>query len=122
MTIDGFISFLPTVRPVESADFYERILGLELVLDQSACRIYRVNAGAYVGLCERDAAVPSGVVTTFVTDDVDGWCERIVAAGWPVRSGPEPNDRFGIYHAYLDDPDGNVLEIQRFNDPNWNSD
>jgi catechol 2,3-dioxygenase-like lactoylglutathione lyase family enzyme len=121
VSIDGFISFLPTVRPAESADFYETVLGLELVLDQSACRIYRINEGAYLGVCERDAAGPTGVVTTLVTDDVDDWCERITDHGWPLRSGPEHNDRFRIYHAYLEDPDGNVLEIQRFDDPDWNA-
>jgi catechol 2,3-dioxygenase-like lactoylglutathione lyase family enzyme len=120
MTVDGFISFLPTVRPIESADFYERVLGLELVLDQSACRIYRINGGAYLGLCERDEPGPTGVVTTLVTEEVDGWCDRITAQGWRLRSGPEHNDRFRIYHAYLEDPDANVLEIQRFDDPNWN--
>ncbi len=121
MTIDGFISFLPTVNPVDSADFYGRVLGLSLVLDQSACRIYRINDGAYLGVCEREAAGPTGVVTTLVTDDVDGWCRRILSEGWELASGPEHNERFRIYHAYLEDPDGNVLEIQRFDDPHWST-
>lgn len=121
MTVDGFISFLPTVKSAESADFYGRVLGLELVLDQSACRIYRINDGAYLGVCEREDAPPTGVVTTFVTDDVDEWCDRITSNGWDLRSGPEHNERFKIYHAYLEDPDGNVLEIQRFDDPEWNA-
>ena len=71
-------------------------------------------------MCEHlDRPTGRSVITTLVTDDVDGWCERIASNGGSLESGPEHNDRFGIYHAFLRDPDGNHLEIQRFDDPVW---
>ena len=32
--------------------FYEEILGLELVIDQGWCKIYRICAGAHIGLVD----------------------------------------------------------------------
>jgi catechol 2,3-dioxygenase-like lactoylglutathione lyase family enzyme len=117
---DAFISFLPSEDLDRSADFYERVLGLSLTVDQGACRIYRVTDTAFLGVCLREPFEgPAGAVTTIVADDVDGWCERILAEGWAVRSGPQFSETYKIYHAYVDDPDGNLLEIQRFDDPNW---
>lgn len=122
MTIDAQITFLPSCDLARSRAYYERILGLELVADQGACLIYRATGSAYVGVCEREhAEATDGVIVTLVTDDVDGWCDRIVASGGEIDRGPEHSDRFAIYHAFLRDPDGNVLEIQRFDDAGWAS-
>ena len=60
-------------------------------------------------------------ITTLVADDVDGWCAAIVERGGVIDSGPEHSSTYAIHHAFLRDPDGNVLEIQRFDDPNWAS-
>ncbi|MEN8114567.1 MAG: VOC family protein [Actinomycetota bacterium] len=120
MTADAQITFLPTSDLSRSREFYEGVLGLELAVDQGACHIYRVTDEAFVGVCVSEGGRPTdGVIITLVADDVDGWCERIAAAGGVLSHGPEHNDRFGIYHAFLRDPDGNLLEIQRFDDPNW---
>lgn len=122
MTIDAQITFLPSSNLARSRAYYERILGLELVADQGACLIYRATGSGYVGVCERDhMAATDGVIVTFVTDDVDGWCGRIVASGGEIDRGPEHSDRFAIYHAFLRDPDENVFEIQRFDDAGWAS-
>ena len=48
------------------------------------------------------------------------FCATLEAAGVKLESGPEHSDRFGIYHAFLRDPDGYLIEIQRFDDPSWN--
>jgi catechol 2,3-dioxygenase-like lactoylglutathione lyase family enzyme len=118
--VDALITFLPVAELTVSRDFYERVLGLDLVVDQQTCLIFRLTDAAFLGICERAAlAGPAAVVTTIVTDDVDGWCDRISAAGWSLDSGPEHSAKFGIYHAYLTDPTGNRLEIQRFDDPGW---
>ena len=51
--IGEFITFL-YVEDLERSDrFYAGLLGLPLVVDQGACRIFRVAAGAYLGVCER---------------------------------------------------------------------
>lgn len=56
------------------------------------------------------------MIVTSVADDVDGWCDRIASEGGSIERGPGHNDRFGIYHAFLRDPDGHLIEIQRFDD------
>jgi len=105
-----------------SAAFYEETMGLELVLDQGGCRIYRVSADAFLGVCQvrpGRAVAPEGVIVTLVTADVDGWHARLAARGVAFEAPPTANPDFGIYHCFLRDPDGYLLEIQRFEDPAW---
>ncbi|MFV9672339.1 MAG: VOC family protein [Acidimicrobiia bacterium] len=120
MTADAQITFLPSSDLARSRAFYEGVLGLRLVTDQGTCHIYRVTNEAFIGACLKETVLSTdGVIVTLVTDDVDEWCNRIIAAGGRIDRGPDHNDRFGIYHAFLQDPDDNVLEVQRFDDPRW---
>jgi catechol 2,3-dioxygenase-like lactoylglutathione lyase family enzyme len=121
-TADALITFLPSSDLVASRDFYERILGLTLVEDQTACLIFKVTDAAFIGVCDSlEVSSHNSVITTFVTDDVDGWCAQILDAGWTPDSGPEHSEVFGIYHAFLTDPSGNRIEIQTFDDPGWST-
>ncbi len=120
--IDEQITFLYTRDMSKSAPFYEDVLGLELVLDQGGCRIYHVaGQKAYVGICERDFAPekPEGLIFTIVTQDVDGWYERLTAKGVQCENAPKVTEEYGIYHFFFRDPNGYLFEIQRFLDPNW---
>jgi catechol 2,3-dioxygenase-like lactoylglutathione lyase family enzyme len=122
MIADAQITFLPSSDLERSRTFYEGVLGLELVVDQGTCHIFRVAEGAFLGTCQWETVeVTEGVIFTFVADDVDGWCSRVVGAGGRIESGPEHSAQYGIYHAFLRDPDGHRLEIQRFDDPEWYS-
>jgi catechol 2,3-dioxygenase-like lactoylglutathione lyase family enzyme len=114
------ITFLQ-VDDLERTDhFYSDLLGLDLVLDQGACRIYRVGADAFVGFCDhRSGPSPDGVILTLVRDDVDAYCEQLREAGVEFESGPKDNEKFQIRQAFLRDPDGYLVEIQRFDDPDW---
>jgi predicted enzyme related to lactoylglutathione lyase len=117
---DAAMTFCYTRDLVRLAAFYEGVMGLPLALDQGGCRIYRVAGSGYFGFCERPNLPPAeGVLLTFVTDDVDGWYERLSAAGVPFDKTPASNPEYGIYHCFCRDPDGNRLEIQRFDDPDW---
>lgn len=122
MIADAQITFLPSADLERSRAFYGGVLGLELVVDQGTCHIYKVAGEAFLGTCRRDVVeATEGVIFTFVTDDVDGWCTRILDSGGQIESGPEHSDYYNIYHAFLRDPDGHRLEIQRFDDPDWSS-
>ena len=119
MTKTGFasqITFLYVSDLDRSASFYEGLLGLELVRDQGACRIYRVTEGAYIGMCDHRPTAPGGLIVTLVTDDVDAWAKRLRDGGHDV-DGPTANERFAIYHCFVSDPDGHLVEIQRFAQP-----
>jgi len=122
MIADAQITFLPSADLGRSRAFYEGVVGLPLVVDQGSCLIFTVADGAFLGTCQRDVVESTeGVIFTFVTDDVDGWCTRILDAGGRIESGPDHSAQYGIYHAFLRDPDGHRLEIQRFDDPDWSS-
>ncbi len=113
------VTFLYTKDLTTSAHFYGDLLGLPLVLDQGSCRIYRVSDDGFLGLCERAdvPAEPTGVIVTLVTQDVDGWHARLQALGVAIEKAPTLNSTYNIYHCFLRDPNGYLLEIQTFRDP-----
>lgn len=114
---------------LDAADaFYRGLLGLPLALDQGACRIYRVGQGAFLGFCRGTENMPptaaSGVILTLVVDtpaDVDRWHAHLEAAGAGARieKPPAHNHRFNLYHLFLRDPAGYLVEIQVFLEPTW---
>jgi len=117
---DAQITFCYTKDLATTARFYEETVGLELTLDQGGCRIYRTAHDAYLGFCGRaEAGRPAGVILTLVTDDVDGWYERLRVAGVPFEKQPAANAEYGIYHCFFRDPNGYLIEVQRFDDPDW---
>jgi catechol 2,3-dioxygenase-like lactoylglutathione lyase family enzyme len=119
-TFDAGITFCYTRDLKRTALFYEQVLGLPLVLDQGGCRIYRVSQAAYFGFCERDeVGSGKGIILTLVTDDVDGWYEKLSGSGVEFEKKPALNADYKIYHCFLRDPNGYLVEIQRFEDPRW---
>jgi catechol 2,3-dioxygenase-like lactoylglutathione lyase family enzyme len=118
---DALITFIYVEDLDQSDAFYGEMLGLQLVLEQAHCRIYRVSESGFVGVC-RSAdrpTTPEGVIITLVRDDVDTYCATLEARGARFEKRPSPNPQFSIYHAFLRDPDGHLIEIQRFDDPRW---
>jgi len=113
------ITFLDTTELARTADFYERILGLRLARDQERCRIYHVAGQAYVGFCERAGAPqPAASVTlTLITDHVDEWCQHLEAEGVEIVKQPADNPPYRIYNAFARDPNGYLIEIQKFWEP-----
>jgi catechol 2,3-dioxygenase-like lactoylglutathione lyase family enzyme len=120
-SITDQITFLYTDDLLKSVHFYESILGFELTLDQGSCRIYQVRAGAFIGICERKEVEinPENVIFTLVTLEVDEWYERLQGKGVDFEKPPALNPRYQIYHCFLRDPNGYLIEIQRFEDPRW---
>jgi catechol 2,3-dioxygenase-like lactoylglutathione lyase family enzyme len=117
---DAQITFLYTRDLEGTARFYEETLGLSLKLDQGSCRIYQVSPDGYLGFCRRDDA-PEGaseqVIVTLVTPRVDEWYQRLSQRGIAFEKPPAENPRYNIYHCFLRDPNGYLIEIQRFVHP-----
>ena len=121
LKFDQQVTFLTTDKMEESIHFYENLLELELVLDQGGCKIYRVSNDAFLGICKRDQhedGCPQ-LVFTFVTDKVDEWYEVLKDKGVNVSKVPAYNPNYDIYHMFLRDPNGYLLEIQEFKNPTW---
>lgn len=119
--IDEWIVFLTAPNWEPTLHFYEQVLGLPCVLDQGDCRIYRVAGTGYVGFCQRGGVPnpPERVVLTLVSSQVDAWYDRLRAYGVPVVKPPTHNEQYRIYHLFACDPNGYLIEIQRFDDPRW---
>ncbi len=115
------ITFLYTRDLDESARFYEQVIGLSLWRDQGACRIYHVSSSGYLGICQRaDAPVPDptrrDLIFTLVTPEVDAWYDYLKTRGVNFEKAPAVNLQYNIYHCFLRDPDGYLIEIQTFLD------
>ena len=118
--LDQQVTFLFTRDLAQTATFYEEVLALPLALDQGSCRIYAVGGGAFLGFCERaEAADPQGIIITLVSSAVDEWAADLQARGVTLEKPPTLNETYAIYHCFLRDPNGYLLEIQRFQDPAW---
>ncbi|MBD2163624.1 VOC family protein [Calothrix membranacea FACHB-236] len=122
--IDQQITFLYTQDLAVSARFYEDKLGFHLWLDQGTCRIYTVTGSGYLGLCQEDSILAtktndkkSGVIFTLVTQQVDEWYEYLQKQGVEFEKPPTFNEKYKIYHCFLRDPNGYLIEIQRFESP-----
>ena len=71
----------------DTSAFYAQVLGLEQVLDQGSCRIYRTGPDAFLGVCRSRPGrlvEPEGVVITLVTDQVDEWYQWLSDRGAPL--------------------------------------
>lgn len=118
--IDQQITFLSTYNLNVSTEFYEQKLGLELWLDQVTCRIYTVSGSGYLGLCQASEKLSpptdkqSSVIFTLVTQQVDEWFEYLKERGVEFEKPPTLNEKYNIYHCFFRDPDGYLIEIQRF--------
>jgi catechol 2,3-dioxygenase-like lactoylglutathione lyase family enzyme len=121
--ISAAITFLKTSDLEETTHFYRNILKLPLVLDQGPCRIFRILPGAYVGFCIQDTAPDNrDVILTLVLEDVDSVCTALEGAGVPIEVQPRYNEQYQIYQCFARDPNGYLIEIQRFHDPGWKED
>jgi catechol 2,3-dioxygenase-like lactoylglutathione lyase family enzyme len=117
---DAQITFCYTPDLERTARFYEDVMDLPLALDQGVCRIYRAAKSAYLGFCRREGAPrPEGVILTLVTEDVDGWHARLTGQRVPCEKEPVYNPTYQIYQAFYRDPNGYLIEIQRFEDSRW---
>jgi catechol 2,3-dioxygenase-like lactoylglutathione lyase family enzyme len=124
--INQQITFLYTQDLYKTSQFYEQLLGLNLKLDQDTCKIYTITRTSYIGFCRRAAGDSKNVIDehpdvifTIVTDEVDEWYAFLVGQGVDFEKPPAVNPNYNIYHCFLRDPNGYLIEIQKFLDPAW---
>jgi lactoylglutathione lyase len=97
--------------------FYERVLGLELAIDQGWSKIYRIAGQAHLGLVDETrgshrAADPKPLQICIRVPDVDAW------HGWAARQGvsgltvPRDSDALRIRAFVFNDPAGHQIEVQ----------
>ena len=116
---DQQITFLHSQNLQATRTFYSEVLALPLVRDQGTCIIFGTAQNAFLGFCEHIDSIPTGrrVILTLVTEDVDGWYQKLKSRQADLLGEPEANPKYQIYHFFLKDPDGYWVEIQRFDHP-----
>ncbi len=118
-SIDHQITFLATLNLRQTREFYSRVLGLRETRDQGSCLIFQVAAAAYIGFCQREEVPETGrgLIFTLVVEDVDAWYELLLEHNVTIEEAPTRNSQYNIYHLFFRDPNGYLLEIQRFLTP-----
>jgi catechol 2,3-dioxygenase-like lactoylglutathione lyase family enzyme len=119
--IDQQVTFLYCRDLDETNLFFDELLGFKMVLDQGGCRIFQVCEDGFLGYCYRDGTTPNadGLVYTFVTEEVDEWYTYLKDRGVECEKAPEVNPMYNIYHFFFRDPNGYLMEVQKFLDPRW---
>lgn len=116
------ITFLKTRDLETTTGFYTTILGFDYVLDQGSCRIFRICPSCYLGFCLTEGETGSGeVIITLEVADVDSYCAALEASGVEIEVRPRLNPKYQIYQMFIRDPNGYLVEIQRFLDPRWHA-
>lgn len=119
MSFTGQITWVYTHDLETSVAFYRDVLGLRIWRDAGAAVIFESLPGARIGVCtafEDRVVEPKGSMITLLSEDVDGWYDRIIAAGADTKGPPTKLERFGIYSFFCKDPNGYLIEIQTFLD------
>ena len=74
-----------------SEAFYERLLGVDLLVDQGWAKVYQASATGFIGLVDgarglHQATEQKGVTVSFITADIQAWFARVQAQGLEMRS------------------------------------
>jgi catechol 2,3-dioxygenase-like lactoylglutathione lyase family enzyme len=118
--IQSTITFLRTRDLDATTHFYTRVLGFRLALDQGSCRIFAIRPDAYIGFCKNEnLGEKPEVVVTLVVADVDAACALLEKQGVAIEVRPRFNPTYNIYQFFARDPNGYLIEVQRFLDPAW---
>ena len=121
--IDQQLVFVYSLDPAASIAFYRDVMGLEEVLDQDGqCRIFRVTANSFLGICRQRkgrSVTRDGVVLSFVTEEVEGWYRHLLAHDVEVLGAPNDSETFKVHGFFARDPDGHLIEFQRFLGSDW---
>lgn len=117
--VEGLITFLYYEDLEGAMRFYEEVMGFEKIVDQGWAKIYRVVGEAHVGLVDgsRGYHRPSPskpVMVTVVVDNVDAWYRYLRVMGVETLTEPRDHEEIGVRAFLLEDPEGYVIEIQKF--------
>ncbi len=103
-----------------ATSFYQRTLGMELVADYEMARIFRVTADSYLILVDaakgmHTADEPKTVALALLTDQLEAWHTYLGTKGIAPRSPFAPKPGRAHDGFVIEDPEGYLLEFERFN-------
>ena len=106
--------------------FYEKLLDVELLVDQGWAKVYQVVGSGFIGFVDgkhglHQASKKKGVTVSFFTDDVDRWLERTSAFDGFKLCTQQITDLSGQVERFAsNDLEGYILEWDTFLDTQEN--
>jgi len=104
-----------------AAQFYTQTLGIEQIADYTMAKILRVAADSYIILVDAEegmhtAEEPKTVAIALLTEKLDQWYEYLINAGIKMKYDYNPKDSSAHDGFVIEDPEGYLLEFERFNE------
>jgi predicted enzyme related to lactoylglutathione lyase len=114
VTVRRVVPDLHGERPVESRDFYENVIGLELQMDMGwiATFVSPANETAQVTVISADATAPVTPDVSIEVEDVDAAHARAVAGGYTVMYGPA-DEPWEVRRFFVRDPNGAIINVMQ---------
>ena len=104
----------------KAGEFYVKILGFELVADYKMAQILRVTKDFYLILVDvtkgmHTAEEPKTVALALLTDQLKEWYEYLKSKDVKIKDGLEEKENSAHDGFIVVDPEGYLLEFERFN-------
>ncbi len=102
-------------------NFYQQVLGLELIVDQGWAKIYQSSESGYIGLVDERRGMHNytdkkAVNVSFILKDLDGWFKYVNdSKAFALRSneiGVGPDNKYRAFVGF--DPEGYYMEFDTF--------
>jgi predicted enzyme related to lactoylglutathione lyase len=112
MQIKRVVPDFQSEDPARSADFYARVLGLQIVMDQGWIITYaaRDNPTAQISVIRSDATAPVVPDVSIEVDDVDTAHAAASQFGYEVIH-PLTDEPWGVRRFFVREPNGKILNI-----------
>jgi len=116
MKYSSAITFLYYKDFSYGTDFIEKVLQLDLVMDQGFARVYQVNKKAFLGIVqEKDSTgVPGNTLFSLSTTNVDGEYKRVKQLKVYNITEIKHFESIPLKSFFFDDLEGHKFEIQQF--------
>jgi predicted enzyme related to lactoylglutathione lyase len=124
--IQSQITFLyyPDIEPI--SNFYQEVLGLELVEDQGWAKIYRTSGNAFVGVVAGNKGFhqpqeKNAVLVTLAVADVLAWYDYLKGKGVKLLTEITHSEEIQVTCFFFEDPGGYTYEVEQFLKPELGS-
>jgi len=110
-----------------AGEFYTQIMGMELVADYEMALILRMSTDSYLILVDatkgmHTADEPKSVALALLTDQLDEWYKYLKSQNVKIKYDYKPKEGSAHDGFVIEDPEGYLLEMERFNQHPENED
>ncbi|MEO0185171.1 MAG: VOC family protein [candidate division WOR-3 bacterium] len=109
------IIFFKTKDLVKIREFYTKMIGMQIWLEQADCSILK-HGNLLLGFCQREEIDNQGIIT-FCYENTDQVYEMYKKFRLEALAEPMVNEKYKIYHFFIKDPEGRLVEFQSFLEP-----